>query len=94
MLGNSAVEQRLSILMEKPHVDHGCPGIELRLFEVGQGLVHLYLEWNRIDLGNRVSGLDDHVVVDEQGDHRAADLGRDGRDVPDHIGVVRGDFDA
>ncbi len=93
-LGHRALEQRLAVLLEETHVDHGRPGVELHLLEVGQGLVHLDLEWDWIDLGDRVSGFDHHVVVDEEGDDRAADLGRDGRDVPDHIGVVSGHFDA
>ena len=88
-LAVAALEQRLAVLLEETHVDHGGLGVVERLFEFRQGLVHLYLERNRIDLGNRVSGLHDHVVVGVQRDDRAADLGRDRRDVSNHIGVVR-----
>ncbi len=93
-LGHRALEQRFAVLLEETHVDHGRLGIELHLLEVGQGLVHLYLEWHWIDLGDRVPGLNHHVVVDEEGDDRAAGLGGDGCDVSDHIGVVRGYLDS
>ena len=83
------VQKRAPILANQPHVHGRRAHLSLCVAQVRQHPIDLELERDRIELRQRGSRGDDHVVVRVQRNNLAADFRGNGRDVSDDISVGR-----
>ena len=83
------VQKGAPILANQPHVHGRRAHLSLCVAQVRQHPIDLELERDRIELRQRGSRSDDHVVVRIQRNNLAADIRGNGGDVPHDISVGR-----